>query len=332
MVAEVAGGNAAQDRYLDVTGRNLNACLDIGEQRERLCNTSKGLQSGADFFAGFNYYDGMGSHRLYGNHHLNIANDHDHVFGVKLRLSVDASNDHQGAVAAALQLFSLGIPCLYYGLEQGLASGAEPEERQYLANWGSSDCLLREAMFGPEHPRASGQPGTKNQPDPDKPGFGPHGTAGWHVFNPAHPIYQRIAQFAQVRGEFKPLSRGRQYQRQTKLFGNPFALPGAGEIVAWSRLFDEQELLVVVNPHGVDRRGAKVLVDARVSRDGMMVIVNTDPTAPANRKPGAKVATAMDGPICYVPLDEWLLGPSEVIILANKEAILEAKGNRFRWP
>ena len=38
---------------------------------------------------------------------------------------MDASNDHQGAAAAAIQLFTLGIPCIYYGMEQGLASGAE---------------------------------------------------------------------------------------------------------------------------------------------------------------------------------------------------------------
>ncbi|MCX7727599.1 MAG: alpha-amylase family glycosyl hydrolase, partial [Chitinispirillaceae bacterium] len=61
LVAEVAGGNSAQDRYLDITGRNLNACLDIGEQRETLCNVAKGLQNSRDFFGGFCYYDqGMG--------------------------------------------------------------------------------------------------------------------------------------------------------------------------------------------------------------------------------------------------------------------------------
>ena len=64
LVAEVAGGSSAEDRYLDITGRNLNACLDIGEQREVICSVGKGLESPSDFFAGFNYYDlGMGSHR-----------------------------------------------------------------------------------------------------------------------------------------------------------------------------------------------------------------------------------------------------------------------------
>jgi glycosidase len=136
LVAEVAGGNSAQDCYLQVAGRNLNACLDIGEQREIVCNVAKGLKPAGEFFDGFNYFDdGMGSHRNWGSRHLSVSDDHDHVFGAKVRLSADASNDHQAAAVAALQLFTLAIPCLYYGTEQGLAGGAEPEEQKYLP-WG----------------------------------------------------------------------------------------------------------------------------------------------------------------------------------------------------
>lgn len=88
LVAEVAGGNSAEDLYLDITGRNLNACLDIGEQRETLCNVGKGLVPASSFFAGFNYYDkGMGSHRNWGSQHLSISNDHDHVFEPRCALA-----------------------------------------------------------------------------------------------------------------------------------------------------------------------------------------------------------------------------------------------------
>jgi len=327
LVAEVAGGNGPEDRYLDVTGRNLDACLDIGEQRETICSVSKGLQPGLQFFSGFCYWDpGMGSHRNYGSKHLSISDDHDHVFGQKIRLSADASNDHQAAATAALQLFSLGIPCVYYGMEQGLASGAEPEERKYISKWGSHDCLLREAMFGPEHPRASGYPGTQGAIDPDKMGFGPHGTTGWHVFNTKHPIYTRVAQMTKVRKDFLPLRRGRQYQRETAFLCYGFGLHSSGEIVAWSRIFDDQEILVLVNPHGTEPRGAKIVVDHRLSAAGMKVILNTDPAAPPSMRTGALLDVDRVGGISCISIDRWLLGPSEVMVLGNQSAIDAASG------
>jgi glycosidase len=332
LVAEVAGGNTAQEHYLSIAGRNLNACLDIGEQRETLCNVGKGLEPVASFFAGFNYYDkGMGSHRNWGSHHLSVSNDHDHVFGAKVRLAADASNDHQGAAVAAIQLFTLGIPCLYAGTEQGLAGGAEPDQRQYLNNWGSHDCLLREAMFGPEHPRAAGWAGTQEQVDAAEVGFGPHGTAGFHVFNPRHPIYMRIAQLSHLRTQFKPLRRGRQYQRQISYLSYPFALPSAGQIIAWSRIFDDQEVLVVVNPHGVEPRGGRVMVDRHLSAKGMQVVVNTDPAAPVTMQPGSWLGLASWDGSYFVCLDQWLLGPSEVLVLANRSAI-EASGLNWCGP
>ncbi|MDD5673960.1 MAG: alpha-amylase family glycosyl hydrolase [Chitinivibrionales bacterium] len=328
LVAEVAGGNSAEDRYLSVTGRNLNACLDIGEQRETICNVAKGLQGPADFFAGFNYYDpGMGSHRNYGSQVLSISNDHDQISGTKVRFAADASNDHQAAAAVALQLFTLGIPCLYYGMEQGLAGGAEADQRQWLSNWGGADCFLREAMFGPQHPRAAGFAGTGSDPATSLAagvvGFGPHGTAGRHVFNPGHPIYKRVSQLANCRAAFKPLRRGRQYQRQTRFLNNPFAFYGAGEIMAWSRVFDDQEVLVVINPHGTAARGAQIIVDRNLSPGGMTIVLNTDPSAPSGMQAGATVAVNNDNQTCSVALDAWLLGPSEVVVLANKSALDE---------
>jgi glycosidase len=324
LVAEVAGGNDAQQRYLNVTGRNLDACLDIGEQRERICGVSKGLQQGEQFFSSFDYYDGMGSHRNYGSRHLNISNDHDHVFGKKTRISADASNDHQAAATAALQLFTLGIPCIYYGMEQGLASGVEEEERKYISQYGGHDCLLREAMFGPEHPLASGYDGTQGILDQGKAGFGPHGTAGWHVFNPNHPIYTRIAQMAKARKAYLPLRRGRQYPRDTSFLDHGFAQYGPGEILAWSRIFDDQEILIVINTHGNSSRGAKVLVDHRLSTDGMRVILNTDPTVPPDMQPGAFIQALHLGDIVCIPIETRLLGPSEIMVLGNESAIKEA--------
>ena len=159
LVGEISGGDYAQDYYLDALNRNLTAALDIGEMCPILNDVAKGLRSAKDYFSGFNSGgSGMGSHRNMGGRHVSILNDHDHIFGDKIRFSSDASCDHQVAAGVALQLFTLGIPCIYYGTEQAFA-GPEPSERKWLPGWKCSDQYLREAMFGPEHPRASGTAG-----------------------------------------------------------------------------------------------------------------------------------------------------------------------------
>jgi len=334
LVAEVAGGSSAEDRYLDITGRNLNACLDIGEQMENIRNVAKGLQSLSNFFAGFNYYDdGMGSHRNYGSRHLSMFDDHDRVMGRKERFAAGASNDHQGAAATAMQLFSLGIPCIYYGSEQGLAGGADPDEQKWINNWGRTDCMLRETMFGPEHPRAAGWDGSQGKIAMDTVGFGPHGTAGRHVFNPNHPIYTRIAQLSKVRSAFMPLSRGRQYQREVSVLNDySFFIQGAGELMAWSRIFDKQEMLVVINPHGNNSRGGRVAVEKRLSSEGMQVVLNTDAKAPLEMRPGARLGLVTNGVWSFIEVfrNDWILGPSEVMVLANRAAFKDA-GLPWRW-
>src|SRR5439155_23273223 len=135
------------------------------------------------------------SHRNVGKHHVSVLDDHDHVFGEKIRFSSEAASDHQIAGAIGLQLLTLGIPCIYYGSEQAFA-GPEASERPLLPGWKGSDRYLRETMFGPEHPRADGRQGLAAPPaglDPALPGFGPFGTAGRHCFDPTFPTYLRIA-------------------------------------------------------------------------------------------------------------------------------------------
>jgi hypothetical protein len=104
LATEVAGGDFAQDRYLDVLGRNVSAALDIGEMRPTLTNVAKGLIGPAAYFSGFDPGDAtMGSHRDLGNRHVSILDDHDHVFGEKIRFSSEASSDHQVAAGVARQ-------------------------------------------------------------------------------------------------------------------------------------------------------------------------------------------------------------------------------------
>ncbi len=353
LVGEVAGGNTPQQKYLQVTGRNLDACLDIGEQRLAVCDVAKGLRDPRDFFEGYAFTDDMGSKRNWGSLHMSISNDHDHVFGSKTRLAADAPNDHLSIVAVALQFFGLGIPCLYYGMEQNLAGGfPEPERRWFPPgvdlehpvekwSWGSADFVLRETMFGPSRPRASGNAGiplasgnggTTGAPDEGLVGFGPHGTAGHHLFNPRHPMYLRIQQLAKARGEYKPLRRGRQYRRETSAIGGAFGFFGAGDLLAWARIFDDQEVLVVVNTNGVDTKSGQVLVDARLSsdaaksRNGMKVVCNTDPAAPPELKVQSIVPFGVSPPFTFIGIPS--LGPSEVMVCVSRTAE-EAAGSTW---
>lgn len=322
LVGEIAGGDFAQDRYLDVLDRNLSAALDIGEMRPALTAVAKGLVHPGAYFAGFDPGNAtMGSHRSLGNRHVAILDDHDHVFGQKLRFSAEAASDHQVAAGVALQLFTLGIPCIYYGTEQALG-GPEPGERRWLPDWGTSDRYLRAAMFGPRHPRPSGRAGLDPMAeDPELPGFGPFGTAGQHAFDQQSAAYRRIAALCALRQAFPVLRHGRQYLRPLSIFGRPFEVLGAGELIAWSRILDDEEALCVVNGHGTAARGGDVLVDAELNPPGsaMTVVLNTaeaggSTAGPLPVRATSLVQRAADGK-AFVAIRD--LPPSEVLVLVN---------------
>lgn len=129
LIGEVGGPNANADRYLDVLELNLNATLDIGELRPTLTAVAKGLAQPATYFDMVGQWSPiLGSHRNSAPRHVLVLDDHDHVFGDKVRFSSDAASDHQVVAGVAIELFTLGIPCVYYGTEQAFA-GPERSER-----------------------------------------------------------------------------------------------------------------------------------------------------------------------------------------------------------
>jgi glycosidase len=324
LVGEVAGGDFAADRYLDVLGRNLNAALDIGEMRVAVHQVAKGLRHPGQYFDGFDPGSAvMGSHRNLGLRHVSILDDHDHVSGEKIRFSSEAASDHQVVAGVALQLFTLGIPCLYYGTEQALG-GPEASERHWLPGWKSSDRYLREALFGPEHPRLPGRAGLSAAPagaDQTLPGFGPFGTRGRHAFDPDSAAYRQIAALAAVRRAYPVLRYGRQYLRPTSFLGRPFNVWGPGEIVAWSRILDDEEALCAINAHGTESRGADVVVDADLTPAGSLMTVVASTAGIAGTAPGTLavgstlvVQRSGSGP-AFVSLRD--VPPSEVVVLVN---------------
>ena len=332
LLGEVAGGDNAQDFHLTIFARNLDAALDIGEMRLAITGVGQGLQNPADFFAGFDFWDErMGSHRDWGSRHVSVLDDHDHVFGRKVRFSADAPVDHQVVVPTAMQLFGLGIPCIYYGTEQALRSGPEASERAWLGTvkdndqdvpaFGRIDVLLRESMFGPEHPRASGFGGTEGAHDAGLPGFGAFGTAGAHVFDETHRAFVRIKSLIATRKTLRPLRRGRQYRRATSNVGDDFRFHGPGELLAWSRILNDVEVLIAVNTNGIAARGSRVELDPRLRPAGstLRVVCDTrrigDPTADAQGGGQLLHVQSMDQS-GRVFIDVGVLAPAEVMVLA----------------
>jgi glycosidase len=341
LVAEVAGSDYDADLYLEILGSNLNATLDIGEIRPILTAVSKGFQPSLNYFSlTAAWDDNLGSHRNSGKRRVSILDDHDHVAGDKVRFSSDAASDHQVVAGVAMLLFGLGIPCIYYGTEQAFTGPERSLRQQFLPDYNVGnpppDKYLREAMFGPEHPRLSGLAGLAAGAagfDQNMPGFGPFGTSGAHCFNPNSAAFVRIVGLIAVRRTYPSLRYGRQYQRPTSNFGAEFALPQPGELIAWSRILDDEEALCIVNGHGTESRGADVVVDASLSAASapgdpwsgaapfFVVAANSAHTAAGagyagTHAIGSKVTVSLRNGAAYLPLRS--IGPSEVLVLVNR--------------
>jgi glycosidase len=343
LVGEVAGADSDADRYIQVLGTNLSATLDIGEIRPTLTSVAKGLAPPADYLQiAAAWDDDLGSHRDAGLHRVSILDDHDHVSGQKVRFSADGQPaDHQVIAGVALQLFGVGIPCVYYGTEQAFAGPEKSLRDQFLPDWDVGnpppDKYLREAMFGPARPLAAGHAGAGPAPgnrDATLPGFGPFGTCNAHCFNPASAAYLRISALIKARQAYPVLRYGRQYERPLSNFGAPFGLPPGGELIAWSRILDDEEALCIVNGNGAAARGGDVLVDAALNAvtaagqpwaavGGAPVFTVIANSAQAATVPyvgthpvGQRLAVNVRNGVAFVSLRD--IQPSEVLVLVNR--------------
>ena len=322
--------------------RNLKAALDIGSSRVLLHQAGKGLAPLHTYIETIKEEsEGFESHRSFGDRHVSILDDHDHVTGEKIRFSSEipddlVTKDYQVVVPTALQLFTLGIPCIYYGSEQAFAGPAR-SQIQYLLdhgwkngnNWG--DRYLREAMFGPIHPRAKHDQDINIQltdKDTSLPGFGAFGTIGKHCFDIDSPAYVRIAALCKVRAQYGILRFGRQYARQTRVFGSGFSSPVAGELAAWSRILDNHEAICIVNANGETGaiRGGDIVVSSELCKPGdtFTVVTNTAEVAavhagetytgshPANAKVQVKGRVNPNEP-AFIEIRN--IPPAEVVVL-----------------
>lgn len=126
-------------------------------------------------------------------------------------------------------LFTLqGIPCLYYGAEQGL-HGA-----------GNQDTAVREALWG-------------------KP----------NAFDPEQLLYRAMQRLAAVRRDQPALRYGRQYFRPLSGSGVHFGVSNfSAGVLAFSRILNDQELVVIANSNTQSGFTGEVIVDFSLNPAG----------------------------------------------------------------
>ena len=138
----------------------------------------------------------------------------------------------QVTLALALLFTLQGIPCLYYGTEQGLSGTVTAAGEPHLTANESS----REALWG-------------------KP----------HAFSTSTAVFQHIQRLSLLRAGEPPLTYGRLYFREVAGNGVDFGhSSGSGGVVAYSRILVDREVLVVANT-GPEQFSGAVLVDRDIN-------------------------------------------------------------------
>jgi glycosidase len=187
-------------------------------------------------------------------------------------------------------LFTLpGIPCLYYGTEQGLLGTIDANGLPVLDSFES----VREALWGKEQ-----------------------------AFDAGHEFYAKIRELADRREQEPALRYGRYYAREVSGNGHDFGhSSGVGGVIAFSRILVDREVLVVANTSTANAFSGLVVVDMDLNQqDSSMTVcfsnLDEPPDATVRVIPDAHFFAegqpARWGPTASVPVD---LKPMEIQIL-----------------
>ena len=178
-------------------------------------------------------------HGQAGEHFVTFVDNHDQMSRPYRRFLCNNPHTAQAILAMGYLLTSPGVPCIYYGTEQGFDGG------------GDNDAYVRECMFGGN--------------------WGAFDTTGHHFFNPEHSLYQAIGRIAGVRRQEPALCFGRLYFREISGNGLDFGPPQSGKCtLAYSRILDECEILICLNLDA-DPRNDYVTLDAGLNPAGSLV-------------------------------------------------------------
>ncbi|GLU53284.1 alpha-amylase family glycosyl hydrolase [Dyadobacter frigoris] len=236
LIGEITGGRQRAFDTLEITG--LDAALGIDDIPDKMEYMVKGYRNPTDYFNLFRNSELVHkeSHIWFRNKVVTLFDDHDQVRkgNNKARFCANDSGVLSLIAVVGLNLTSLGIPCLYYGTEQGFDGK------------GGNDRYIRESMFG------------RN--------FGAFRSRDVHFFNEENQWFSEIAKIVKIRKEHLALRRGRQYLRQISGNGTEFGYPALmgdrmNSIVAWSRICDDKEILCAFNTDQQNETIAYVTID-----------------------------------------------------------------------
>jgi glycosidase len=175
---------------------------------------------------------------------------------------------HQLTLALGCLFGLQGIPCLYYGTEQGLQGTQEIYAPDFRPEYGRPE-HVREALWG-------------------KP----------NAFDRDHPCYREIQALARLRAAEPALRYGRQYFRPVSGNNTDFGFSRAtGGILAFSRILGDREVLVLANTGTSCVFDGWVVVDARINSDSTELRI-----AHSNRGTTG-TGTPESGPVTFHPLD-----------------------------
>ena len=241
LIGEITGGRHFAIRTLDTTG--MDAALGINDIPGKLEAVVKGSCNPEEFFRLFrnSMLVEKDSHAWFRDRVVTVLDDHDQVRKGEQKArfcALDTNWPKMMLAALAMNVTTMGIPCVYYGSEQAFDGE------------GGNDRYLREAMFGGE--------------------FGAFRSRDRHCFSEDHPVYLELSKILRLRAEHTVLRRGRQYLRQISGDGSSFGWPHLvgsemRSIVAWSRVLHKREMLLAINTDYAGARTAWVVVDHDMS-------------------------------------------------------------------
>jgi glycosidase len=246
LIGEIAGGRDFAFTMLQLTG--LDAALGIDDIPDKLEYLVKGFRDPNDYFALFRNSELVDkeSHTWFRNRVVTLFDDHDQVRkgNDKARFCADPGASRLLGNVLALNVLTLGIPCIYYGTEQAFDGHGSGD---------GADRYIREAMFGGA--------------------FGAFRSRGRHCFDEDAPGYRALAALIGLRRASLALRRGRQYLRPISGDGATFGLPQLiggvmRSVVPWSRLFNDHEVLLAINTDPDQPRTAWVTIDADLHAAG----------------------------------------------------------------
>ncbi len=251
---EIVADDATLQHYLGRNSRiegtnerfpSLDAALDF-PLYFILEETIKGFLSPAELRERYERFKTQyADHGEAGQYFVTFVDNHDQMARPYRRFMHGNPFREQAALAIGYLLTSQGVPCIYYGTEQGFDGG------------GDNDSYVRECMFG-------GQ-------------WGAFDSTGGHFFKPSNSIYKSIAQIAAIRRNEPALRYGRQYFREISGNGIDFGYPIDGKCtLAYSRILDDSEIVIALNLDAA-ARADYITMDAHLNADGAKLQNLLDP-------------------------------------------------------